>query len=134
MAHLARVSNTRPLSRKGLARPMQPEDHDGHAAVRGAVTWHPAAMQRRHMATPCGATGQATGHATALAQSVAHMRPQRIRVSTRLDPDLHHRLKAHAEAAQRTQQSIVVKALEDYLADQAESPHRFGDRRTPAPR
>lgn len=130
MANLASVPDTRPLSRKGMAQPMQVEDDERRATVGGAIAWHPSAPQRTHVSEPRGATG----HASALAHSVARMRPQRVRISTRLDPDLHHRLKSHAAAVRRTQQSVVVQALEDYLADEGEIPHRFGDRRAPAPR
>ena len=130
MANLARYLLDRPLSRKGMARPMPIQGTDGSASLPGAVAWHPSAMQRLHMAAPCGATP----HATALARSVERMRPQRVRISTRLDPDLHDRLMACAAARRRTQQSLVVQALEEFLDRHGEPTQRFGDRRTPAPR
>ena len=130
MANLVRHLLERPLSRKGTARPMPVQGNDAASSVPDAVAWHPSAMQRLHMAAPCGATPRAT----ALASSVARMHPQRVRISTRLDPDLHHELKACAAATRRTQQSLVVQALEEFLKQHGEPTQRFGDRRTPAPR
>ena len=118
MANLARLSIGRPMSRKGMARPMQAQGSERRATAEGAVTWLPSAMRRLHTA----------------AQGVARTPAQRIRISTRLHPDLHHVLKTHAAAARRTQQSIVVQALEDYLVHRGEIPQTFGDRRTPGPR
>ena len=144
MASLANIPIDRPLSRKGKARPMEPlghspEHYPGHSPGReghapGALTWHPLTMQRLHMTAPCGATPRAAE----LARSVARMRRQRVRISTRLEPELHYRLKTCAKSANRTQQSLVVEAIEAHLLHIDEAPQDFpqglGDRRHPAAR
>lgn len=130
MAHVATIQTGRLLTRKGMARPTSVQGNEHRPAATGAVAWHPAAMHRVQMDGDCGTTTRAAR----LASSVARIRVQRIRVSTRLHPSLHGKLKDFGAVTERSQQSIVVQALEEFFARHDDLPEGSGDRRHPVPR
>ena len=93
MAPLARPTTGRLLSRKGAARPTEVQGAESRARAGNAIALHPAAMRRMELRQPA----------------------QRIRVSVRLQPETHRDLKTCGAITQRTQQSILVQALNEYL-------------------
>ena len=93
MATLARLTTERLLSRKGAARPAEIQGADGRGRTDNAIALHPAAVRRLD-----------------LRQST-----KRVRVSVRLHPETHRELKNCGAITQRTQQSILVQALNEFL-------------------
>lgn len=111
------------LSRKGRARPMRTQGPGRRGSAQGRTIWHlasPACL----MLTPA-APGPRRRART------ARPRQDRVRVSLRLERDLHGRLKSLSASAERTQQSILVQALNEYLEQQDERLEHAGDRRCP---
>ena len=115
------------LSRKGGARPMRTPGKESRDHGQGQITWLPSARDwPRLTPTPAGAP-QTNGRAGAGGPA------KRVRVSLRVTRDLHGRLKGLSAATERTQQSILVQALNEYLERHEEHMEHAGDRRSPIP-
>ncbi len=133
MTGLARKRNDL-LSDKGAARPMLTWGVAYRDGSYDNVTWHPAATRRLALQTS-SVPGAERGAKPAV--RAAHSGPAslgRVRASLRLGRDLHERLKYQASVSRRTQQSVLLQALEDYLDRQPEAPDPSGERRCPRSR
>lgn len=112
MGHPAWLTETQVLTRKGRAKPTLVNDTEHRLTTDSAVTWHPAAIRRLKI-TPVS---------TRLNQPLAH---KRVRASVRLEPELHRQLKSMAQSTGRTQQSILVEALDEYFARRTPQPSPY---------
>lgn len=122
MGHSVRLAETHLLIRKGKAKPTLVQDSGHRLATDSAVTWHPAAIRRLEIAPAVATTNRASAD-------------KRIRASVRLEPALHRQLKDTAQSTGRTQQSILVEALDEYFARRTpQSQHRFETFRGQVPR
>lgn len=122
MGHSVRLTETQILTRKGRAKPMLVHDTGHRLTTDSAVAWHPAAIRRLEIAPAA---------ATANRASVQ----KRVRASVRLEPELHRQLKSMAQTTGRTQQSILVDALDEYFARRTpQSQHYFETYRGQVPR
>jgi hypothetical protein len=111
------------LSRKGTARPMLIQGREYGGSTRGRIMWDTASPAHLRL-TPPPPRGCAR---------LTRPKQDRVRVSLRLTPEVHGRLKALSAITQRTQQSILVQALNEFLVDHEEHLEQAGDRRLPAP-
>ena len=111
------------LSRKGTARPMLVQGRDYNGYARHHTIWDTASPAHLHL-TPPPPRARAR---------FARLKKERVRVSLRLTPGMHGRFKAYAAITERTQQSILVQALNDFLVGHEEHLEQAGDRRLPMP-
>lgn len=104
------------LTRKGLARPQ---------LAAGPRTRTGSSETPADPAAPLSLAAAAAGWAVPRARRPAHasalrelvpLASRRVRVSVRLEPDRHRNLKLLAERQARTQQSLLVQALDEFLA------------------
>ncbi len=110
------------LSRKGTARPMLVQGQEYSGSAQGRIVWDTATPAHLRLTPPPRQLAK-----------LSRPKPKRVRVSLRLTPDMHSQLKALSAIAERTQQSILVQALNEFLADHEEHLEQAGDRRLPAP-
>ena len=112
MGHSAWLTTTQVLTRKGKAKPTLVHDTEHRLTTNSAVTWHPAAIRRLKL-TPVSTT---------INQPPAR---KSVRASVRLEPELHRQLKSMAQNTGRTQQSILVEALDEYFARRTPEPNLY---------
>jgi hypothetical protein len=128
MTGLARIFSDL-ITDKGEARPMLARGAMYRDSTHENVTWHPAAARRLALAM-----SRAAAKPAARATRGGSGDPDRVRASLRLKHELHERLKTLGSASGRTQQSILLQALEEYLERWPEDRAVNGDRRSPIPR
>ena len=116
------------LSRKGMAQPMPATAPLVRANAHAVIDWQEVANSRIPLNLPSArATRRHNGDGRARQQA-----EPRVRVSLRLDRERHKRLAAFCAFVNRTQQNVLVQALNEFFArhglDEA-----AGDRRRPIP-
>jgi hypothetical protein len=109
------------LSRKGAAHPILVQGREYSRSTQGRIMWDTASPAHPRLTPP---PPRACAKLTRLKQD-------RVRVSLRLTPRMHGQLKALSANTERTQQSILVQALNEFLVDHDEHLERAGDRRLP---
>ncbi len=111
------------LSRKGTARPMLVQGREYGGSAQGRIMWDTTSPAHLRLTAPPprGRT------------RLARPKQDRVRVSLRLTPGMHGQLKALSAITERTQQSILVQALNEFLVDHEEHLEQAGDRRFPMP-
>ncbi len=122
------------LSRKGRARPATTvQERENRCSSRENLHWFPTVVAAPGL-TPArrAANGQSARRKTTAGEP-------RIRASLRLRRDLHGQFKGYCTAAKRTQQSVLVQALDEYLVrhdkhtEYTSDAEHAGDRRCPVP-
>jgi len=111
------------LSRKGTARPMLVQGREHSSATQKRVAWNTATLAHLYLTPP----------PPKKRTKVSRPKQKRVRVSLRLTPGMHGRLKALGARTERTQQSILTQALNEFLVDHEEHLEQAGDRRLPIP-
>jgi len=108
------------LSVKGAAKPMPANGPNMRTAPPDTLAWRPAAARRLSLVSLAPWIKRHDGGAhppRAPAMTPPTDTPnRRVRVSLRLDKDRHQRLKQACACDGRTQQSVLVEALDDFLA------------------
>lgn len=128
MTKVASLS-ARILSRKGTAQPMPantPLIRGGSAAV--AIDWQTVANSRAPLTLPAARSARRRNH-----NADTHRRVEpRVRVSLRLDRDRHARFKSVCALVRRSQQAVLMQALDEYCARHGLD-EGAGERRRPLP-
>ncbi len=110
------------LSRKGTARPMLVQGREYSGSSQDRIQWNTASPAHLRLTPPPRACAKP-----------ARPKQDRVRVSLRLTKAMHGQLKVLGAITDRTQQSILVQALNDFLVDREEHLEQAGDRRLPMP-
>lgn len=128
MTKVATLS-ARILSRKGTAQPMPantPLIRGSSAAV--AIDWQTIANSRAPLALTAAPRARRRNGDD---RANGHVEP-RVRVSLRLDRDRHARFKSVCALVRRSQQAVLMQALDEYV-DRHGLDEAAGERRRPLP-